>query len=490
MNKIWVLATTIGLLFNVLMMYQYLGISVFVLTALGIFTIYYTKKKTEVTLGKKFYLISGYMIVLSLNFAITTVGVVRFFTGLILIILMMSLHYSEQTFRWPKWFLQFINYFFGGLSYFTHYFRHSSKVVSGKGKLAKQIILGIILAIPILAVAAGLLLSADAVFRELFEQLFDQMNAPEIGEGVWRVIIFFLMTPTIYGILQFMAHKNDKKKTEELLGETSEEMLENTVLHSEPKKGGIEPAVSGTVLVLLNMLYLVFAYVQIRFLFGSDTIVIEGYDFAKYAREGFFELVTLSILNTLGILFIHRFTKTHIFNKVALTITALCTYIMMASSFYKMFLYESTYGYTQLRLYVYIILVFMMIFMALITLNIWQTSYPVIEWAIVIGLCYFLVVSYVNVDAIIVERNLERYEQIDELDFRYLTTLSDDAMPSLIDYMTNNPEKFSAYELEMRMYETRVMKMITEDEERSFFEFNIRHYRGVEAYRNSGEVFE
>lgn len=475
-TQTWVLASIAALLFNIVLLYQYRGIGPVLMVALVVYSLIVFKRTAGVALHIKFYIMAVYTLALSGVFMVTTVPVIRFWSGFIVLTLLFAMAFSNTKFHWVEWLKNTFVYFGGAMTKFPAYFK-VGRIGKGRDyKHLKQVALGLVIAIPLLLVAIGLLISADAVFSDMVENLvetienfFEIETEIEFGKGLWRVVVFFLMAPFFYGLGLYIQEKAPSKTQGEV----------EVIVSPKVQHRFIAPTVSGTVLVLLNMVYIIFAYVQIRFLFFAD-IDTGVYDYAGYAREGFFELVTMSILNTMGILFINGFTRSHLFNRIALSITVACTHIMIASSTYKMYLYESTYGYTQLRLYVYFILGFMVVFMVLITLNIWQPSYRVIEWSIVIGLTYFLVISYVNVDDIIVKRNIEHYDNQAQIDLQYLTTLSDDAMPRLIDFM-NTSDQGSWGNMEMSTYEDRLRIIEEKKEYRSFFEYNIRYNQAYKA---------
>lgn len=482
MRIAWLMAVALGVLTSLFYVGNYFGISVFIMTLLYVGSLYYYKQQAGITLGLNFYLIAGYMVLLSPVFAVTTVGTIRFWSGVILTGLLLVLPICEKEFRWPEWLKASLGAFFGSLGRIGGFFIHGRKVDSEQKKQIGYVLLGVLVALPILVVAAGLLASADAIMNDFLTEITDNLNIDDVGIWVWRFIVFLCIAPLTFGYSLWLAREK-----------------EEVTVTEGARVDVIPPAVSGTVLVLLNLLYLTFAYIQIRFLFAGT--VPEGYNFADYARSGFFELVTLSILNTMGILTIKGFTKQHRINNISLTITALCTFIMIASSWYKMFLYEKAYGYTQLRLYVYMILAYMVVFMVLITYGIWQSHRRVVEWAMIIGLCYFLVISYVNVDRIIVENNFSRYEETQELDLLYLIfDLSEDSVPALMAALNEHPEiqetTLTRYvedwldggytdEVEpeelLRYLENRKTTILDIHKERNIIEFNLRHNLAVKA---------
>lgn len=466
----WVLAIIIGLLTSIMYVSQYYGISVFIMTLLYVGTMYIYKKQAGVAVGRQFYLISGYMVLLSPIFAVTTIGVIRFWSGLVLVVLLLVLAICELEFRWPKWLKSSLGAFIGSIARMIQFFTYGKSMPSESRRQIAYVLIGLIIALPILLVAGALLASADAVMADLMEQVFESIQMHDVGIWVGRALVFMVLTPIIFGYSRwFVEHQLSESEA---------------VVNKQASVEVIPATVSGTILLLLNILYCVFAYVQIRFLFFGSGLVTPGvYDYAHYARSGFFELVTLSILNTIGILVINKFTKVHLFNEISLTITALCSFIMMASSWYKMHIYEQAYGYTQLRLYVYVILGFMVVFMALITIGIWKKNYRVIEWSIVIGLTYFLVISYVNVDKIIVENNVARYVEEGQLDFYHLTyELSEDAVPYVIEAVESGVVNIAEMD-GVGQYDHLVYKVQSNDEARQFFEFNWRHDQALKAIK-------
>ena len=118
-------------------------------------------------------------------------------------------------------------------------------------------------------------------------------------------------------------------------------------------------------LILVDLLFLVFVGIQFAYLFGGQAnITLEGYTYAEYTRRGFFELLTVSVL-TLGlILTLHWLVRSEtgrqkvIFKGLSSLMIALVL-VILASAFQRLLLYEIAYGYTQLRLYSHIFMVWL-----------------------------------------------------------------------------------------------------------------------------------
>jgi len=299
MSKSWIYATVIALMSTLFFVDQDFGISVFMVTVLTVVAIWHFKKEAKLPVGKAFFYLSAYVIILSLNFAVTTVDVIRVLSALLLISLLMTLSYSHITFKWPTYLIEGLNHFIGALSNFFKYFNHGSKVYNKHTSIFKQIGIGLVIALPILLVASALMTSADKAFGELMHQGFEILDTNAIWDTIERVVVFIIIACFFYGLNQYLIKSNPIKI------EKTEATAIPVVNHEV-----IPVLVGATVLFLLNVLYLIFAYVQIRFLFlAQSTELLKNYDYASYAREGFFELLVLSILNTFGVLFVKKFGK-------------------------------------------------------------------------------------------------------------------------------------------------------------------------------------
>jgi len=87
----------------------------------------------------------------------------------------------------------------------------------------------------------------------------------------------------------------------------------------------------------------------------------------------------------------------------------------------------------------------------------------------------------VNVDAIIVENNVARYEKTGDIDLYYLVwDLTEDAVPALVKAAEMNRIDFKADNMSEE-YDNLKRRIKNKDEDRQFFEYNYRHARAVKA---------
>lgn len=187
----------------------------------------------------------------------------------------------------------------------------------------------------LLAFFGVLFASADAVFASYVDRL---LTAPDWAESIpGRVFLF------VVGAL--------------FLAATVLVALRPVV---DPIGPSVKARVSTTVwmvpLTALNLLFTAFVAVQIRFLFGGNEQVLrtEGLTYADYARQGFFQLVVVSVV-VLGIVAIAGgVLRTGRRERWVLSgqLGVLCglTMIILFSALHRMDLYTDAYGLSRLRI--------------------------------------------------------------------------------------------------------------------------------------------
>ncbi|MFT5196547.1 MAG: hypothetical protein ACI85U_003583 [Candidatus Promineifilaceae bacterium] len=287
---------------------------------------------------------------------------------------------------------------------------------------------GVIFAIPVLLVFLGLLVSADAVFAQTILRLFDI----DINFGILR---FFW---TVFVILAFgwaaAGYSAYALRTPASVAKPIPERILEKIRGRLPL-GTIE---SLTILALIDLLFGTFVIIQFAYLFGGNQFIDLGdTSYAEYARRGFFELVAVAVLTLLLIQVMNWFTvKKHARDKLLFNLFSSLiigfVIVMLISAFQRLALYEWTYGFTQLRIFVHTFVVWMGVALVWYVITLWRRPD---RFAIGALLCLFgfvVTLNLLNPDAMIVRKNLQRYQTIGHLDLEYLTKLSADAVPDLI----------------------------------------------------------
>lgn len=294
---------------------------------------------------------------------------------------------------------------------------------------------GTAFAIPVLLVFLGLLVSADAVFAHTISKIFSLEINLGIARFLWQGTLILTFGWIAAGYSAY-ALRSPNPETEEADGIPTP-ILERILgkIRDNLPLGTIE---SLTILALIDLLFGSFVIIQFTYLFGGNRFInLDGISYAEYARRGFFELITVALLTLLLIQLMNWFTvKKHfrdkfLFNTFASLIIGFVI-VMLVSAFQRLSLYEWTYGYTQLRIFVHTFMVWMAIALVWYVITLWKRPD---RFAIGALLCLFgfvITLNLLNPDALIVRKNLERYQTIGHLDLGYLTQLSADAVPELI----------------------------------------------------------
>lgn len=195
-----------------------------------------------------------------------------------------------------------------------------------------------------------------------------------------------------------------------------------------------------TVLGLMNLLFLCFVAVQVRYLFGGASLILNspGMTYAEYARRGFFELVTVAALVLPLLLLAHWFLRRdnpaheRVFHLLAGAQIALL-FVIMASAFARMRLYQSEYGMTELRLYTTAFMGWLAAVFAWFGVTVLRgrrehfACGALVAAFVVTGLLHLL-----NPDAFIVRANAALAGTGRGFDAGYAASLSADAVPALV----------------------------------------------------------
>lgn len=297
---------------------------------------------------------------------------------------------------------------------------------------AKKVVWGIVISFPLLIIFATLLASADQIFAEWLKNL-------NIWEGIWRVfrtVMFTLFTAAWLYLLG-----SDK----------------NTMSERIQKVFKMEPVTVGIVLALLNSLFGLFVFIQIKYLFGgTDFVLTNNVSFAEYARSGFFELVRVLLLAAVIIILVHRSFAHHgrhpvinVFQGLFIAQIGVVAY----SALYRMNIYQEAFGFTSLRLYVewFIYALFAMLLWSGVALvaNVAFRKFFLTGASLVLSVA--AVVSLVNVDYLIARENIQRFlNEGKTLDVNYLSGLSQDTVPAW-EVIGTNKENFSKLSISQQL---------------------------------------
>jgi hypothetical protein len=283
---------------------------------------------------------------------------------------------------------------------------------------------GILLAVPILLVFGALLSSADLVFGRELTRALQALQLQRLPEYVFRLAYIAAAAYALTGVFLHAATLSADQK-----------VGSDGVLRVPRLLGATEACI---VLGSVAVLFAAFVLIQFQYFFGGPAnINIEGYTYAEYARRGFGELVVVASFSLLLIMALgaatrrQSVTERRVFSALSVAIVVLVG-VMLFSAYQRLNLYEAAYGFSRLRTYVHVLLVWLGLLLGAVAVLELVRNERLFATAVLIGaLGFALSLSVLNVDSFIVRQNLARAAQGEQLDAPYLVSLSTDADPAL-----------------------------------------------------------
>lgn len=164
--------------------------------------------------------------------------------------------------------------------------------------------------------------------------------------------------------------------------------------------------------------------------------------YAEYARQGFFQLLVVCILNLGAVLTMEHFFQRNRAVDAVLTVISVCTIIMTASSGWRMILYIRAYQLTFLRVVVLVALAVITLLMAGTICYIWNRRFPLFQYGMAVVCVSYVLFAFAHVDAGIAAYDLAQIENGNTAgDYSYLSCLSTDAAPVIAEYLKEHPTR-------------------------------------------------
>jgi hypothetical protein len=199
---------------------------------------------------------------------------------------------------------------------------------------------------------------------------------------------------------------------------------------------------------ILNLLFLVFMVVQLRYLFGGADLVevTPGLSYAEYARRGFFELVAATAL-VVPILLLADWaaapntSRSRGVLRATMLVLVVLLVGVIASAAYRMRLYQEAYGLTEERLFVSVFIIWLTAVLGWLLLTVLRGQRERFALGIIVtGLACIAALHVLNPHALIARVNIDRAAAGKEYDGNYLRTLSADAVSVIIARLARLPE--------------------------------------------------
>ena len=438
-NRRWYVEMSLifGLLFTVCLYRNLSGITFPVITAaLLMFSVLFLKKnEIQIQKGSAPYF-AGIML-LGISTVLTDRGFFHFFNsvGIVLLFMMLMAH---QLYRDDEWgFEDYVKKFFtmagtwiGALGEPFHRVKKTDAKTKDPAKDARRkqtgaVLCGVLAAAVMLMMIIPLLMSSDRIFSQIFNSIFrffsplNLLRKIDIGNIIGICLTFAFGMFALYAFFAGLFKMNLGGKT-------------------QANPGKISPATGIAFAGMMAAVYVLYAGIQILFLFlRLDQGLPDGVTYSQYAREGFWQLLLVSLINFGTVLVCVRIFADNRILKGLLCVISGCTCIMILSAAYRMILYVREYGLSFLRVLVLWCLAVLLFIFAGIIYSIFRSRFRLFRYMTAVVSVGYILLSLSHVDAGIAAYNISGAADQNDIDIYYLTDmLSQDAAPqisSLID---------------------------------------------------------
>ncbi|WP_308290435.1 DUF4153 domain-containing protein [Streptomyces meridianus] len=280
------------------------------------------------------------------------------------------------------------------------------------------VVRGVLAAVLLLTVFGALFAGADAAFADLLADILPDLSLESLP---LHALFFALVLAAAVGAARAAAAPLKWDRLEGSRG---------------APRGRLEWALP---LLVLNGLFAAFISVQLAVLFGGYDKVLEhtGLTYAEYARQGFWQLLVVTLLTLLVIALALRWAPRHggrgdlVLVRSVLGALCVLTLVVVASALRRMDLYVDAYGLTRLRVSV----TAMELWLGAVIVLIMAAGATRAHWLPrAVGasaVAAVLAFGLVSPDGLVAEQNVRRYATTGKLDVVYLRQLSADAVPGL-----------------------------------------------------------
>lgn len=421
-QKFWLPTCIYAILYAILLFDNFSGITLPIWVLLTLLYVYVCFTLCNRPVKAAFWIYGSGMLLLSLSVMCTGNHALQFFgnAGILCLLVGLLLHHFRRTDSWPlaKCFSAGVYTVFGPLGCISDFFsdaKASQQTYPGTKKtIATSLLIGVAIAFPILLVVSTLLYFSDAVFASILNVHVLNYLKPDKLLGFVCLLAFALLSP--YCTIRFLCKP--------------------VIPDGYRDYRRLEPLIAITVLVPVTLVYAFFCGIQFFSLFLGKMQLPDGYTYAQYAREGFFQLLFVCIINLVIVLFIRGFFRENLILKILLTLLCACTYIMLASSAMRMIMYIRAYQLTILRILVLWTLLVIACLLAGILIAIYYRPFSLGRYALAVITVLFVGLSFSHPDNLIAAYNLQNYAETAQstTDTEYLSELSTDAAPAIAQY--------------------------------------------------------
>ncbi len=314
------------------------------------------------------------------------------------------------------------------------YYRQAQPDTSWVRRLPyKGVLRGVVIALPVLVIFLALFTAGDVYFGQKVEGVIRQVIDIHVPEQLLRLVIILVVAYALSGIFLHAGLKSiasepgsaDKPLAKRFLGFTEAAVIMGSI----------------------SLLFLIFVIFQFRYFFGGQALIdLKDYTYSEYARSGFNELIGVAFLSLLVIIGLGSLTQREVvwqkrvFSGLSVGM-ALLVMVILVSAYQRLMLAIGWHGFSRLRLYPNVFLIWVgILFIAVILLEVLRQERHFALAMVLAAFGFAITLSVLNVDGAIAKHNSYPFTVYrTDINVNYLTTLSPDAVPALVDAY-NDPD--------------------------------------------------
>lgn len=284
----------------------------------------------------------------------------------------------------------------------------------------------VFMTIPILYIFISLFASSDLIFWNFVKNFFDLsfLFNFDVNIRIINIIFFSIIFIWFFSFLIITHFEFEKETEKEIVFDNKKHIEINIMLTS------------------IVLLFITFVFLQINYLFAwEQAILSQWYTYAEYAKSWFYELIIIAIIVFILLwkiddyLYSHKKVSESKTYKILSSMLIILTIIILLSAFYRLYLYENAYWFTETRFYSYVFIITLWLSLIVILIRIYEF---IKEWHFIFSIfsLYLLslfICNIINPESLITIHNLNKqYIWTQRTDFSYIERRSADAIDNML----------------------------------------------------------
>lgn len=297
----------------------------------------------------------------------------------------------------------------------------------GSGRIFLKVLLGIVIGVVPCAIIVSLL-SYDSGFMNLMKKLLN-FSWGNIFSHLFSFLFGIVLGMFFFGLY----YSATRRKSADVL---SVEACRNAS-EKMKKLPGLTAAVA--TLPILGVYGIFFASQWRVYLSAFSKVLPENFTYAEYAREGFFQLCAVSVINMLIISALQSFIrrkgeKPAVITRILSILYSCATLVLIATALAKLILYIQQYGLTPKRVYAGWFMVVLAVLFLIVLAKQYICRIRLIPSCLLVCVALSAVLFLSGSDRLIAKYNVDRYLEgrLESVDVDAMKDLGDAAIPELM----------------------------------------------------------